>query len=103
MPLKTARMVRRRRTASVRATHKGRTSPELERISFKGLGEMVPVRAPLSQRGRNIRAKQAPRAPGQVRARELMRTPKFRPVGGAKTLAVASVQSQSSKTGVATS
>jgi hypothetical protein len=26
---------------------------------------MVPVRAPLSQRSRNIRAKQAPRAPGQ--------------------------------------
>jgi hypothetical protein len=25
-----------------------------------------------------------PRAPGQVRARELMRTPKFRPAGGAK-------------------
>ena len=45
---------------------------------------MVPVRAPLSQRSRNIRAKQAPRAPGQVRARELMRTPKFRPSGGAK-------------------
>jgi len=40
---------------------------------------MVPVRASLSQRSRNIRAKQAPRAPSQVRARELMRTPKFRP------------------------
>ena len=38
---------------------------------------MVPVRAPLSQRSRNIRTKQAPRAPSQVRARELMRTPKF--------------------------
>jgi hypothetical protein len=38
---------------------------------------MVPVRAPLSQRSRNIRAKQAPREPGQVRARELMRTPNF--------------------------
>jgi hypothetical protein len=36
---------------------------------------MVPVRAPLSQRSRNIRAKQAPRAPGQVRARELMCLP----------------------------
>ena|SRR6516164_7700330 len=106
MPLKTARMVRRRRTASVRATHKGSYIPGARTHfgrAFKGLGEMVPVRAPLSQRGRNIRAKQAPRAPGQVRARELMRTPKFRPVGGAKTLAVASVQSQSSKTGVATS
>ena len=45
---------------------------------------MVPVRAPLSQRSRNIRAKQAPRAPGQVRAREVMRTPKFRTAGGAK-------------------
>jgi hypothetical protein len=44
---------------------------------------MMPVRAPLSQRSRNIRANQAPRAPGQVRVRELMRTPKFRPAGSA--------------------
>ena len=42
------------------------------------------VRAPLSQRRRNIRAKQAPRAPGQARARALMCTPKFRRAGGAK-------------------
>jgi len=35
---------------------------------------MVPVRTSLSRRSRNITAKQAPRAPGQVRAREL-RTP----------------------------
>jgi hypothetical protein len=45
---------------------------------------MGPVRAPLSQRSGNIRAKQAPRAPGQVRARELMCIPKFQPAGGAK-------------------
>jgi len=38
---------------------------------------MVPVRPPLSQPSRNIRAKQAPRAPGQVRARELMHAPNF--------------------------
>ena len=65
-------MVRRRRTASAGATHKGWYIPGAGTHfgrAFKGLGEMVPVRAPLSQRGRNIRAKQAPRAPGQVRDR----------------------------------
>ena len=56
------------RIARVTATHKGWYIPGAGTHfgrAFKGLGEMVPVRAPLSQRSRNMRGKQAPRAPAK--------------------------------------